>query len=230
MTKTSRTSLLIFLAVVLLTPLLYLALHLPKNHIDKRNLLILGCARSGTTYITKVLKKSGLRIGHERMKRDGVCSWEMVVDTPTVPWGEARNGCQFAHIFHQVRDPLKTISSVYYSEPARVWDFIGEHLPEIKPEDPLLVKCAKYWYYWNLKAEAQAEWTYRIEDIDHAWNELGSRLGKDLKKVALKKVPKNVNTRKEHPTFTWKDLEEGLDPELYDKVRKLADKYGYLPR
>lgn len=195
----------------------------PETH----NLLIIGCARSGTTYITQVLKKSGVRIGHERMRKDGVCSWEMVVDTPEVPWGEGRNGRKFRHIFHQVRDPLKTISSVYYSEPARVFDFIRTHVPEIKPEDSPLTRCAKYWYYWNLKAESQSEWTYRIEDIEKNWNEFASRIGKRLKISPLRRVPKNANTRKDHPNFTWEDLEKELDPELYQSIRCLAQKYGY---
>ncbi|MBS3905020.1 MAG: hypothetical protein KGZ39_06820 [Simkania sp.] len=35
-----------------------------KKH---RSLLIVGCARSGTTYIAKRLQKSGLQIGHEHV-------------------------------------------------------------------------------------------------------------------------------------------------------------------
>ena len=40
-----------------------------------RPLLITGCARSGTTYISKVLLQGGFEVGHERMMSDGVSSW-----------------------------------------------------------------------------------------------------------------------------------------------------------
>jgi hypothetical protein len=193
----------------------------------KRFLLVIGCSRSGTGYITKILKGCGYKIGHELIKKDGASSWEMTVDHKKTPWGDSRSRYRFDHIFHQVRHPLKVIGSVYATEHRRSFEFFQKHIPEIKPEDSRLTQCAKYWYYWNLKAEAQAEWTYRVEELDSIWGELEARLGKKLDKNVLKTVPKTTNTRGVHQDFTWKDLEQELEPDLYLKIRALAQKYGY---
>ena len=197
----------------------------PKNPI--RDVLVIGCARSGTTYMADVFRTCDYRVGHEYLKRNGACSWLMTVDTKQVPWGHPRNGAQFKHIFHQVRDPLKTITSCL-GEPPASFVFIREHIPEIKPEDSLLTQCAKYWYYWNLKAEAQAEWTYRIEDLEKIWDELEMRLGRKFDKAVLHTIPKTTNTRGVIPYVSWAMLKEELEPELYDNICKLAQKYRYI--
>ncbi len=162
------------------------------------------------------------------MKKDGACSWEMTIDAKTVPWGASRHGYHFAHIFHQVRHPLKVISSLYYTESLESFDFIRQHIPEITPADSHLTQCAKYWYYWNLKAEAQAEWTYRIEEIDHLWDEFALRLNKKINTNLLTIVPKTVNSRGATPPMTWEQIQQELEPDLYQKIRALAENYGYI--
>jgi hypothetical protein len=102
------------------------------------------------------------------------------------------------------------------------------HTPEILPTDSHLTKCAKYWYYWNLKAEAIAEWTYRVEDIDHLWGEYGTRLGKRFDRAVIEQMPKNIHTKGiPRHEFSWEDLEKELDPQMFDLVASLAKKYGY---
>ncbi len=198
---------------------------LPEN---ERLLLIIGCARSGTTYIAQVLnKKCGLNAVHERMGLHGAVSWGMTFDTNKVPYGDARNGMYFHHIFHQVRNPLKVISSVYSTEPEDSWNYIMKCVPQIRKTDNHLTKCAKYWYFWNLKAEEQAEWTYRVEDIENQWEEFQTRLGLMLPKTALYEVPTNANTRPHEFNFTWRQLKAQLNPILYKKVREMAIRYGY---
>lgn len=198
-----------------------------KKRIVQRELLIIGCARSGTAYISNILQQCGLRIGHEKTQKDGVSSWIMCVNTKHVPWAvDSRRRLQFTHIFHQVRHPLKVISSVQ-TEGRPSWKYIIKHVPEIKWEDPPLVKGAKYWYYWNLKAETQAEWTYRVEELDTVWDEFCSRLGKKLDRSQLEQVAHNVNARS-HQEVSWEDLQQQLDPDLYQKIRGLAQKYGYI--
>ncbi len=200
------------------------------NRNTKKLLLITGCARSGTSYIMKVLKKSGLIVGHESVRRDGVSSWLMAVDAKEVPEGEPRSGLVFEHVFHQVRHPLKVISSLHSTHRPEniVWEYIIEHTPEIDLEDPHIVKCAKYWYYWNLKAEQEAEWTYKIEEIDLLWDEFGRRLGKKIDRDGLDSTPKDANSLGAHLCdFTWADLKEQIDPDLFGDIQELAGKYGY---
>jgi len=205
-----------------------------------RELLITGCARSGTKYIAQVLRGCGLDVGHENVGKDGVASWVMVLTADSCPWGPTRKNLSFTHIFHQVRHPLDVISSIYTTEGPKSWGYITSHLPEISWNDPCIVRAAKYWYYWNLRAEAISEFTYRIEEIESVWPEFEKRLGRRLDPSVLTTTPKNVNHRDLKPkrhnfdtnidraAFTWEDLQRELDPVLYRNIRHLAQKYGYV--
>jgi hypothetical protein len=195
------------------------------GHIYKL-LLITGCARSGTTYITEVLRHCGLDILHEAEGQHGIVSWLMATRDYKTPYGPAFYNFCFKHIFHQVRDPLKTMSSLT-TENRKAWLFVQKHTPQIKQKDPLIVKCAKYWYYWNKKAEAKAEWTYRVEDIENALEEMGRRIGVHLDKEAIKKVGVTVNHRRRAVEYTWEDVKAALSPQFYAKFIILVRKYGY---
>jgi hypothetical protein len=197
------------------------------RHEDSRPLLITGCARSGTGYISKLMTRCGLDIGHEAWGKDGCSSWVMAVDDENPPWGESSHNVQFDHVFHQVRHPLKVISSVYSTEPETSWNYISKHIPEIKREDSHLVKCAKYWYYWNLKAQEKAEFTYRVEDIDNALKKMGQLLHNDLDNSAISLVSDKTNTRPHSREFSWKDLEKELPKDLLKNIQNLASSYGY---
>lgn len=193
---------------------------------QQRELLITGCARSGTTFIARVLRKSGLAVGHERDGAFGVVSWSMGIDTTDRCWGPSSGLYQFKHIFHQVRHPLKAIASFHLAN-QRSWDYVYRHIPQINREDKMIVRCVKYWIYWNLKAEKRAEWTYRVEDIENALPEMGRRLGRDLDPAIAKETSKTVNQRDYPIVITWKILSQTLKPELYLKLIKLAERYGY---
>lgn len=195
---------------------------------EKRLVLITGCARSATTYISKLLELNGLAVVHEGLAEHGCASWTMAVDAATTPWGPGSRGLEFEHIFHQVRHPLETIASVYTTEPEESWEFIYKHIPEISPKDSHLVRCVKYWIYWNLKAEALAEWTYRIEDIEKELPVMSKKLGVPLDPNSIKFVSKITNHRGTHKKkLTWKDLKHELSRRLYDELQITALHYGY---
>ena len=208
--------------------LVILTILLSTTYADTRPLLVTGCARSGTGYISSIMQKSGYHFGHEQVKGFGLASWEMNFDTNWVPWFDARNGLQFNHVFHQVRHPLKTISSVFTTEPKISWDFIIALIPEIHHTDNHITKCAKYWYYWNKHAEAQAEWTYQLEQVEKVWPEFCARLDIKPDLSVFQKVSKKTNTRNSVSHYlTWQELRTQITPELFDKITKLADHYGY---
>lgn len=221
-----------FLFSLILLPLLFTgtlqaASQVESIYIPEKLLLITGCARSGTHYIAALLTLSGLPIKHEREGAMGTSSWTMAVDAVKTPWGPGFLKFKFRHVFHQVRDPLKTISACT-TEPEKSWEFICVHIPQIKMKDRLVVKCAKYWYYWNLEAEKKAEFTYRIEDIENVLDEMSFRLGYPLAKDALAWVPKDLNHRPRKVTYSWSDLKVLLaDPVLYQNIVDMATRYGY---
>lgn len=208
------------------------------NHVEDRFLLVTGCARSGTTFITKVLEKNHLKISHERLGDDGMVAWQGAFDVNygAHAWHLPDAKIRFQHIFHQTRHPLPVITSLYHKvypnlgkNWAHAWDFIMDCVPEIHKEDSWVVKCAKYWYYWNLAAEKRAEWTYKVEDIEKILPEMSKRLGVNLKTEVLSTIPKDTNHRKPQSNFkaTWAILQKELDPELFLKIKELAQRYGY---
>ena len=190
-------------------------------------LLVTGCARSGTAYISQFLRISGVDTPHESIGADGCVSWLMAADTIHAPYGPGSAKFAFEHTFHQVRDPLKTIASLAM-EPEPAWNFVRNNVPEIKSDDSLLTRCAKYWIYWNRMAEKKAEWTYRIEDLSKVVGEMEQRLGRPLDRSLFKTLSKNTNGRyPDKKKYTWKDLEDDLDPKLFKKLQSVATHYGY---
>lgn len=197
---------------------------------EKKLLLVVGCGRSGTTFTSKYLSSLGLDIQHEKQGNDGCVSWPMVVNSYS-PWGPIAIDLNFRHIFHQVRNPLHVITSWYINIKdldRDEWSFIRKHVKEIYRDDSLLVSCAKYWYYWNLKAEEMAEWRFRIEDLEHELPTLEKMLSIKCDIATLQQMPTAVNTWQ--PTkkkIKWSDLERELPYDLLQKIQTMAQRYGY---
>ncbi|MBI3900714.1 MAG: hypothetical protein HY324_01025, partial [Chlamydiia bacterium] len=97
------------------------AIYLTTHRTQEKKLLVLGCARSGTLYISKVLKACGLHIRHEKMGKEGMSTCDFVVDPEVGRWNLRPKDYHFAHIFHQVRDPLQVIASTYKTEDIHSW-------------------------------------------------------------------------------------------------------------
>lgn len=211
---------------IIFSLLMLFSVYLPA--VEERFILVTGCARSGTRYMAFILRDCGLDVGHEWVFPDGLTSWLMAADSKVCPWeASAAANYQFKHTFHQVRHPLKVIASVYTCEPPQSWDYICEHLPQIKSTDTHLVKCAKYWYYWNLMAEKKAELTYRIEDLDNALLIMSERTGYDFIPKDIEAFSKDINTRGKTMELTWDILQEELPCELFFDIQMMALRYGY---
>lgn len=198
---------------------------------NERLLLVTGCPRSGTHYTAALLTKAGLPVGHEAIADGGTSSWVMAVNAKAAPWGPRDRSCKYAHIFHQVREPTKSIAAIE-TEPPISWNFICEHLPQIVDTDSSFVKACKMWLYWNLAAEKMAEWTFRIEDIDNVFDEMQERLGVVLDSKALETVARDKNHRdRKKELYAWEEIEKKLkktgDEALFEDLKALAIRYGY---
>jgi len=93
-------------------------------------IIIIGCGRSGTTHTSKKFQAFGYDVGHERLKKHGISSWYLVSDQDEIPIGPS-----FAQVakfniavVHQVRHPLKAISSLQ-STGWISWKFLSNELP-----------------------------------------------------------------------------------------------------
>ena len=86
------------------------------------------------------------------------------------------------------------------------------------------------WYYWNLRAEALAEWTYRIEALRRVWHEWCRRVGQPTwkahyRELAYFKRPVH-SKRNTYAPLCWQQLYE-TDMELTKQIRQLGIRYGY---
>src|SRR5687767_5167182 len=134
-------------------------------------IVIVGCGRSGTKYTAKLFCDLGIGVGHERLGKEGIASWVLSGEHGKSPWGPkmaALRGIPLK-IAHQVRHPLKTISSVMTAKP-RSWKFIAQN---IACDRDRLLRCSmQYWLYWNELSEEKAGYTYPVEKLDEGISEL----------------------------------------------------------
>lgn len=197
---------------------------------ESHQLLVVSCGRGGTNYMAKLLQMSGLDVGHECYGDYGRVAWPFTVGGYRYDGVPMEIG-EYAHTFHQVRHPLKVIES-WMNDVSDIdgihWLFIRKHIPEIEEEDSLIIHCAKYWYYWNLKAEKISEWRYRIDDFENFVDEFESRLGISVSREAMQSLSKKTNHWADHEhKITWQDLQRELPQELYENIIKMTIRYGY---
>ncbi len=195
----------------------------------KLMILIAACPRSGTLYIAEVLGKMGFDVGHERLHKDGIVDYRLAMGFERLEGSEDV-------LFHQVRHPLNTISSLV---PLLAKGDIWKKCKECIPEDNVVERAVKFWYYWNRMIEAQRpDFTYKVEDFlerevfDKFCKFIGAftslKMVKEVKKVPTdrnstynRQVPKGYAKR-----YTWKDMEEKCG-KWANKARSLGLKYGY---
>jgi len=138
-----------------------------------------------------------------------------------LPWNQnALIGC--VAIYHQVRRPMDTISSMLTHKSGVLEAFsraTGEDLPAVK-----LDQCAAAWCMWNEYCEAMAEQTFRVEDMNR-----DSQLFVDMldwfgiDNEAARQPPTNTN----HRTHTQHRLSDIANELLRERVRGLGRRYGY---
>jgi hypothetical protein len=195
---------------------------------EKPKALITGCGRSGTAYISSLLSLAGLDVGHEvAVGKYGIASWLLAVPADSVPWGPARRDFPIQTILHQVRHPLAVISSSQTLAP-HSWEFICKHIP-CEVDEPLALRCAKYWHFWNQSVESEADWRYRVEDLPAIWDELCRRVRNRhrRRRLPMPPLPSDVNTRKGAFTaLEWSTL-RSLDARLCVTIQEQAVRYGY---
>jgi hypothetical protein len=160
-----------------------------------KRVLITGCGRSGTKYISILLGRCGLEVVHERrMGKDGISSWLFGTEASTAPWGPSPADYSFEHTFHLVRNPLSAIPSITTFSPA-AWEYIAGHIAVEASDSPML-RSAKYWLHWNEVVEKKTEIRLKIENMPRAIAILCDRVGAPFDLSSLKEVPNDLNTRR----------------------------------
>jgi len=219
--------------------------------IERRRLLITGCGRSGTLYAAKLWVSLGLDIRHERpippngvMGADGCASWFMAADDPKPPSGPSFLDYTFDVVIHQVRHPLKVIASMaqfILQHGRHAPGYIERHVSDIELsleeqnhfdfKQQLILKASRYWYHWNLLAEAKADKIIKIEDLKETLPDLCDLVGIPYRQGVPEGIAKDINARRFHipdePWIVeWEEIKQ-LDLKIYGNIKDLAEKYGY---
>jgi|GEM_PF-1298024 len=214
--------------------------HNPNEKSSEHLVLIKSCGRSGTYHMSSFLILNNILVGHEHFLKDGIVSW-FFDDSLAPPFGPYLKNMKFKHVFHQVRNPLDVISSWYFNNISskleiknqhslvckKTWDYIFKTIPEIDEKDSFITQLAKYWYYWNLKAEKGSEFRYKIEDLEEVFPIIFKRLGVKPENQALF-IKKKLNSKVKYPRrLTWSQLKKVIPPKDFANLQSLAKKYGY---
>jgi hypothetical protein len=199
-------------------------------------IIIAGAPRSGTLYISAVLRQLGLDIQHEVMGADGMVSWFALLGRyfPRIP--------PDAIWLHQVRHPLHCISSlgsIMFGNLRDLCEVAGITLPHKLATSTLAERQYRWmrsgesisyrmgvWLWCNRTAAARATRTYRVEQVPEIWDEFCSWLGVEPNDSAVT-VPGDVNTRAGmYKSLTWEQLHDA-DAALCAEVQELGREYGY---
>jgi len=180
-------------------------------------ILITGSARSGTGYMSAMLKAGGFDVGHEKPGRDGTSDWHAVGWTWPVLVGYGLR----VHVWRAPLDCFRSLVAIKH------WPYIGAFIPEVLQTEDRLHRAMLYWYKWNLWAGglwAEGLATVHCSVVDAA-NVMATHLGvTPEQRQAMRDVPSNVNTRVEHPEYrpvvTWADC-AAINKSLSREVRAL---------
>ena len=192
-------------------------------------LLVIGCGRSGTRFISSLLQKNKIDVPHEMVGSEGIVGGDIAAFqskersrctrgiSPYEAWARR------THVFHQVRAPLPAIRSIAMTGN---WNFVNKWCPEVRGASRIL-KSMRYWFFWNKRCHEIATWTYQVEKLESLCEEFSRRLGREVKWHP--ELPTTLNTRKHlhgYPHWTEDDLWEA-DGELARRIFEQAMRYGY---
>ena len=179
--------------------------------------LILAYPRSATTYTSKMVRAHGIKFGHETFgdPTDGLISYFKI----HYPY-------KYDVVLHQVRDPLKTISSALTVLAKRTHNEFHTlfAMDDADRKRSKLYQVMWTWLELNELAEEASEWRYRIEDIDEVYPELCKRL-EIQPQEGFPPVNRLVNTRP-YPMLTWDYLDKE-DLALSQRIKEKTKQYGY---
>jgi hypothetical protein len=162
-----------------------------------------------------------LDVGHEKTGTDGAVSslWAIDVDEYP-PYHQQGKRPQFDTVLHQVRDPLKAISSLTAALPLS-WDWVCEHT-HIPRHQNAVTQAAEYWLHLNQICEAQADFTFAIESIRYHWRAILGYFG--ITQQYPVGVRRDLNHRP-HVNLTWYDIR--VSTPKWAQIMTLAKRYGY---
>jgi len=201
--------------------------------------VIVGTGRSGSTYISQLLTRSGIPCGGEswwspsgRHREVGPWSDEKIVgDSSCCALAQGLDGYE-GIVFHQIRHPLDVILS-YIRAPVQDphLSIFRRLIPDADPAD-IPGFAMRFWLACAETAELYTTggW-WRLDQIDsmlihQIGNLIGMPVADDAVEAAFANTPVTVHYEQREPRLTWESLERH-DLEVAEQIRKVADRYGF---
>jgi len=215
---------------------------------ERRQFLVTGVQRSGTHFTWEMLNRLGIHSHHEGLGPAGSISWlyawrarSYAIDNPT-----SLGNRRFCVVLHQVRHPLRVISSVVKATKPRdrFWDWIYTVEPKISPKLPPIARSALLWLRQNELIETYADARFKVEETsprdvcvvlgfpDFLCRGDGSHHATSSKVVQPILEPRKLAraaalaVESKTPSVSWADL-EALDAGLAADCLAMAERYGY---
>jgi len=192
--------------------------------VEQKRLLVIGCGRSGTQWLSELMKDHGLDIGHEHMGNDGVVGWQWAAPRRWHNHGW-RLDYRFDHIWHLVRHPLGAIASMTTHQ-RRTLSWMEDVL-DVGGSISRIGRCARLWVLWNRFCAQQAERTVHIERAaccGGTYEDICRWLG--LRERELVRHRGYSRNSRPHRELTWDQLATEAS-EWALRVRADAAHYGY---
>lgn len=205
-------------------------------------LIITGCGRSGTKYISTVLTAVGVKCYHEvffgaHLARNDVYRTD-VEDVPAeASWlaaGAEKYIALGTVVAHQTRNPVCVIRSMMgiksFVRQTSYLKYLYRCLAEHNLEDLNEINaCMEFWIRWNAMAENITGFRYRIEDFSVVrLIDLCRAAGKSMTpadaNAVLRKAHKKVNSRNRDHSVSWESLPSG---DRKSRLLEAAEYYGY---
>jgi hypothetical protein len=196
--------------------------------------VVTGTGRSGTGFLTEVLREVCVNAGHEAWFnpfRKMAPDLQVDVSWMALPMLSGRE----RFVGFQLRDPLKVLSSLANGDletPDGVayLRFAQEHTPGWDDTDPLLHNLVRFLTHWWEKGVGAADQVWEVEELSpdtivHLALEAGVEVSWEDAEAAIAGVPASTNKHRPGPKLAWADLPELPETE---RLRGLASDWGYL--
>lgn len=170
---------------------------------ENLQILISGCPRSGTRFISHQLQSNGIKAPHEKIGRNGSVSWFHILPNYHFPKWAIKNSEQFnpKFILHQIRPPFETINSML----AIADDSFNVMAGYLNlPSDRSLENHMKVWLEWNKMVEKRSEFTYSLYDLTKLKSFIKTKFGRKFKIVDATNSQKNVRQKMSNVKTTTK--------------------------
>lgn len=212
-------------------------------------LLITATPRSGTSFMSSLLTKLGIRIANDGQQPYGygMVSWIHAFQDEryNLWWTKAQDlkGVKFGAVWHLVRDPLKTLTSVAFTEPVlkpRYARYLSRHIAlrpspnATGPGEAQILSGMQFFVQWHSFIDGLGVPLLRLDDLvamknlsalDDLFESIGAPPPDPIRVYRL--INETLHNQRAHrDTLHWRELCQ-VDASWTRKFLELSQSYGY---